>query len=73
MFKDVNRYVGQFVVVETEQRQYVGVLENVAPGLFSITTGVAGRPPVFDLADIDDITLVNTLPHNNKSTRKVTK
>ena len=58
--KDISRYVGKFCVVETTQRQYVGVFAQTADDDYTVLTGVAGRPPVFDLADIDDITLVTT-------------
>jgi hypothetical protein len=64
--KDVNKYLGQFCVVETTQRQYVGVLAQTVDEDFTVLTGVAGRPPVFDLADIDDITLVSTLNKKEK-------
>lgn len=76
--KDVNKYVGQFCVVETEQRQYVGLLSTVDIPTgsktvgkkyevgYTVLTGVAGRPPVFFVEDIDDITLVSTINKKEK-------
>ncbi len=57
MPRNIARYVGGFVVVETAATAYLGTLRLVDDEHVAVHTGFVGRPPMLAVDDIEKITL----------------
>jgi len=57
MPRNIARYVGGFVVVETTDTAYLGTLRLLDDEHVVVHTGFVGRPPILALDDIEKITL----------------
>lgn len=55
----IARYLGAFVVVETEDNAYIGTLDAIDDEHVVVHTGFVGRPPVLAISDIELITLAD--------------
>jgi hypothetical protein len=55
--RSITRFVGEFVVVETEESAFLGTLTVLDEEHVVIHTGFVGRPPVIAVTDIDAITM----------------
>jgi hypothetical protein len=53
----ITRFVGQFVVVETETSAFLGTMALLDQEHVVLHTGFVGRPPVIAVTDIEAITL----------------
>lgn len=55
-------YDGAFVIVETDEETYLGVLSYPTSHTLRITTGLPGRPVILQAADVDAITPAENHP-----------
>ncbi|GAC1609274.1 MAG: hypothetical protein NVS3B26_09710 [Mycobacteriales bacterium] len=54
--------LGEFVVVETADTAYLGVLERLDDHHVLVRTGFRGRPPILAVDDIVEVTLAALHP-----------